>query len=70
MYLTCVCVCVCWLCVDKHQGKVLVSIEVLPAAVADRYVAGKGRKDPNMHPFLPPPTGRMSFVRVCVCCVL
>lgn len=51
------CVCVC------HQGEVLMSIEIMPKAVADLRKAGLGRSEPNMNPYLPPPTGRMKFVR-------
>ena len=53
-----------WPCVGcVLQGEVLMSIEIMPKAVADVRKAGLGRSEPNMNPYLPPPTGRMKFVR-------
>jgi hypothetical protein len=41
------------------EGEVLLSIEVLPAALANgSLLNGHGRADPNAHPELPPPLGR------------
>lgn len=37
------------------QGKVLISMEILPKADADNIPAGFGRSDPNMNPVLPKP---------------
>lgn len=45
------------------QGSLLVSIELLPRTVADARPAAKARSEPNMNPYLPPPTGRMKLVR-------
>ena len=45
------------------QGSVLVSIEILPKKAAEARPVGKARKEPNMFPFLPPPTGRIKWVR-------
>ena len=35
----------------------------MPKKAAEKRKAGLGRSEPNMNPFLPPPTGRMKFVR-------
>jgi hypothetical protein len=43
----------------KPAGEVLVSIELLPKAVADKFPAGFGQSEPNQFPKLPPPIGRM-----------
>ncbi len=50
------------------QGEMLVSIEVVPVAIAKKLPAGMGRSAPNAHPELPPPTGRLKFVRCRACC--
>jgi hypothetical protein len=44
-----------------NQGRVRVSIECMPASVAQQLPAGFGRSDPNMNPWLPPPEGRAKF---------
>jgi hypothetical protein len=49
---------------DKSQGKVEISIEMLPRHVAAQYTAGIGRDEPNQNPFLPKPEGRIEFVRL------
>eukprot|EP00475_Leptophrys_vorax_P037443 TRINITY_DN645_c0_g2_i2.p1 TRINITY_DN645_c0_g2~~TRINITY_DN645_c0_g2_i2.p1 ORF type:complete len:555 (+),score=161.30 TRINITY_DN645_c0_g2_i2:318-1982(+) len=46
---------------DKSQGKVELSIEMLPRHVAAQYTAGLGRDEPNQNPFLPKPEGRIEF---------
>lgn len=60
-----------WLHLDKldHKtgtrepmGSILLSIEVLPLAMAETRPAGFGRSDPNSNPFLPQPVGRLKFV--------
>jgi hypothetical protein len=48
----------------EFRGKVLFSLEILPKADADKLPAGFGREAPNANPFLPPPSGRLKFVRV------
>ncbi|KNC51096.1 uncharacterized protein AMSG_12039 [Thecamonas trahens ATCC 50062] len=37
------------------SGKVEISLELLPAHIAQAYPVGLGRKDPNANPYLPPP---------------
>ena len=45
------------------QGSVLLSMEILPSSLAeDEFKNGAGRSEPNVHPYLPPPTGRMKWV--------
>jgi len=43
------------------QGKLQVSIEMMPAELASQYPAGLGRGDPNMNPYLPDPPGRVHW---------
>jgi len=55
-----------WLPVRKRgknaqQGKVLLSIQLVPAEEAERLPAGKGRREPNTNPTLPKPVGRLKF---------
>ena len=45
----------------KKGGRVLCSIEVMPKWYADLHPVGKGRDEPNMNPYLPPPVGRIKF---------
>ena len=45
--------------VHKQFGRVLVSVEVVPLAIAKKYAAGKGREAPNRYPVLPEPRGRL-----------
>ena len=45
----------------KKGGRVLCSIEVMPQWYADLHQVGKGRDEPNMNPYLPPPVGRIKF---------
>jgi hypothetical protein len=47
----------------ENMGRFLVSIECMPVALAEKIPAGFGRSDPNANPLLPPPTGRLKFVR-------
>ena len=48
---------------DKNEKKsrVLCSIEILPEWYSELHPAGKGREEPNMNPYLPPPVGRIKF---------
>jgi len=55
-----------WLPVRKrnkntHQGKVLLSIQLVPIEEVDKLPAGKGRREPNTNPTLPKPVGRLKF---------
>ncbi|KAJ8599899.1 hypothetical protein CTAYLR_002819 [Chrysophaeum taylorii] len=59
-----------WLYMDKldHEtgvrepmGRLCVSLSILPKGIADVEQAGFGRSEPNQHPYLPPPTGRLYF---------
>jgi len=43
------------------QGKLEVSIELMPASQASQLPAGLGRSDPNMNPVLPEPAGRVQW---------
>jgi len=45
----------------KSQGKMEISIELMPEAMAAQLPAGTGRSDPNANPFLPPPEGRINW---------
>ncbi len=47
----------------EQRGRFLLSIEALPIAIANAMPAGFGRSEPNSNPTLPPPTGRLHFVR-------
>lgn len=42
-------------------GAVLISLEILPMWKADQIKVGKGRDEPNVNPYLPPPFGRIQF---------
>jgi hypothetical protein len=42
-------------------GRVQVSFELVPIDQATACEVGKGREDPNIDPFLPPPVGRIKF---------
>ena len=44
-----------------HRGKVLLSVQLVPAELVGHYPAGSGRSDPNANPHLPKPTGRLQF---------
>ena len=45
----------------KQGGRVLCSLEIVPQWYADMHPVGKGRDEPNMNPYLPPPVGRIKF---------
>jgi len=46
---------------EGNQGKLEISIEIMPAAMAAQLPAGLGRSDPNLNPFLPEPEGRLNL---------
>jgi hypothetical protein len=48
----------------KSQGSVEVSFELLPKSLTVQYPAGDGRSDPNMNPVLPPPEGRLEWMKL------
>ena len=48
---------------QELMGRFLLSVEVMPTDIAQKIPAGFGRSDPNANPELPPPTGRLKFVR-------
>ena len=53
-----------WVQLEKQGsqgGKVLCSLEIVPQWYADLHPAGKGRDQPNINPYLPPPNGRIFF---------
>ena len=45
----------------EKGGRVLCSLEILPKNIADLEPLGRGRNEPNMNPYLPPPVGRLEF---------
>jgi len=45
----------------EKSGRVMCSLEILPKKNADLDVVGKGRDNPNVNPYLPPPVGRLEF---------
>ena len=45
----------------KKGGRVLCSLEIVPKWYAELHPVGKGRDEPNMNPYLPPPVGRIQF---------
>jgi len=42
-------------------GSCLMTIEIVPKRIGDERANAKGRSEPNLYPYLPPPTGRMHF---------
>jgi hypothetical protein len=46
---------------NMKGGRVCLSLEVLPAWKAAISIVGKGRDEPNVNPYLPPPVGRLQF---------
>ena len=46
---------------NEKKSRVLCSIEILPEWYSELHPAGKGREEPNMNPYLPPPVGRIKF---------
>lgn len=69
----------------KPRGKLAISLAILPLAECLSKPAGVGRAEPNAHPHLPPPPGRLQLsfhpwrmlrllvpaeVLCCLCCFL
>jgi hypothetical protein len=46
---------------NAKSGRILCSLEILPMWKAELNKVGKGRKDPNVAPYLPPPVGRFQW---------
>jgi len=47
--------------VRETLGEICVSLMIVPKEIAKTKPVGQGRNDPNQHPYLPPPTGRIQF---------
>ena len=45
----------------EKSGRVMCSLEILPKKYAEIDKVGKGRDNPNVNPYLPPPFGRIEF---------
>ena len=45
----------------EKGGRVMCSLEILPKSLAEIEKVGKGRDEPNVNPFLPPPVGRFEW---------
>ena len=46
---------------NTKSGRILCSLEFLPLWKAKNSPVGKGRSEPNVAPYLPPPVGRFEF---------
>ena len=46
---------------NAKSGRILCSLEFLPIWKAENNAVGKGRSDPNVSPYLPPPVGRFEW---------
>ena len=46
---------------NTKSGRILMSLEFLPVWKAEKSKVGKGRSEPNINPFLPPPVGRFEW---------
>ena len=46
---------------NGKSGRILCSLELLPLWKAELNKVGKGRKEPNVSPYLPPPVGRFQW---------
>jgi hypothetical protein len=46
---------------NENGGRVLLSLEILPEWKAQICKVGKGRDEPNINPYLPPPIGRFQW---------
>lgn len=45
----------------EPMGKLCVSIEIFTKEASEMKPAGQGRRKPNTHPRMPPPTGRLKW---------
>ena len=43
------------------EGRILLSVEVLPKSMTTRRPCGEGREEPNQFPYCPQPDGRVDF---------
>lgn len=46
---------------DGKPIKCRIDLRIMPLEVAKKREVGKGRENPNMEPYLPPPVGRIQF---------
>lgn len=46
---------------QEPMGQCLLSVQIWPIEKAELKPVGFGRSDPNIDPFLPPPSGRLRF---------
>ena len=46
---------------NTKSGRILCSLEFLPLWKAQKCPVGKGRSEPNISPYLPPPVGRFEW---------
>ena len=46
---------------NKKSGRILMSLEFMPIWRAEKCPVGKGRSEPNVNPYLPPPVGRFEW---------
>ena len=46
---------------NKKSGRILMSLEFMPIWKAEKCPVGKGRSEPNVNPYLPPPVGRFEW---------
>ena len=46
---------------STKSGRILMSLEFMPIWKAEKSPVGKGRSDPNVNPYLPPPVGRFEW---------
>ena len=46
---------------NTKSGRILCSLEFLPLWKAEKSPVGKGRSEPNIAPYLPPPVGRFQW---------
>lgn len=46
---------------DGKPIKCRIDLRIMPLDIAKKREVGKGRENPNMEPYLPPPVGRIQF---------
>ena len=49
---------------ERPVGKLMLSIELVPAEQAALLPAGEGHAEPNSHPTLPPPPGQLEDAKI------